>query len=496
MSRARVTSVHSQSLAYHAGIVPGDVIVAINGEPLRDVIRYHELVNAPTITMTIERSGIETDRTIARENDAELGIELDAPTFDRIRTCDNHCPFCFIYQLPKGMRETLYVKDDDYRLSFLYGNFTTMTRFNELDLERVIDEGLSPLYVSVHATDPEVRSVLLRNKRGAISLRWLGPLLENGIDVHMQIVVCPGINDGDVLRATLEDIADQYPTVSSIAVVPLGVSDHSNEESMIPHTQDQAKADVAIVKEFQRLFLALKNSRTVYVSDEYYIIAGLEIPTLQDYDDLSQTENGVGMVAEFRDVFEKTVSGRQSQQAPRKTGFFQWVEAAPAFGYRQEKLPAESTQVSSTITSRPRNPVVIMTGEYALPILSPMVEELKNILNVDIKVKGVKNEFFGGNIKVAGLVTGQDLIREISKLDKNSHIVIPDVMLTKGLFIDGVSIDSIDRAVSVIETTASALYEFMLDYADGKIMKQKKKLLPLAEQNDQFLNGCGSGELS
>lgn len=491
MSRARVTSVHSQSLAHKAGIVPGDVITAINGEPLRDVIRYHELVNQATVTMTIERSGIETDRVIERADDVELGIELDAPTFDRIRTCDNHCPFCFIYQLPKGMRETLYVKDDDYRLSFLYGNFTTMTRFNELDLERVIDEQLSPLYVSVHATDPDVRTTLLRNRRGAVSLRWLRPLLDNGIEVHMQVVVCPGINDGEVLRATLEDIADQYPDVSSIAVVPLGVSDHSNEDSMIPHTPEQARADIEIVTQFQNLFLALKERRTVYVSDEYYIIANLEIPSLDSYDDLSQTENGVGMVAEFRKIFETTLAGQESEHAPRKTGFFQWVDAAPAFGYREEKLGAETRDSSNINEAKEPTaiaPIMIMTGEYAADLLAPLALELEQRLSVNIEIRAVKNKFFGGNIKVAGLVTGSDLLRELENIDSKYCVVIPDVMLTKGLFIDGVSLASIDRKIDVIETTATALYSFVEGHSQGK---KSKKFIPL--QNEATSNTSCSG---
>ena len=161
--------------------------------------------------------------------------------FDRVRTCDNHCPFCFIYQLPKGMRQSLYLKDDDYRLSFLYGNFTTLTRFTEADLERVVTEGLGPLYVSIHATDPEVRARLLRNRRGATSLRWLGALLDAGVEVHGQVVVCPGVNDGDVLDDTLLGILDRFPRLATVGVVPLGVSGFNREPEMRPHTRAEAE---------------------------------------------------------------------------------------------------------------------------------------------------------------------------------------------------------------------------------------------------------------
>src|SRR5580693_2175561 len=181
---------------------------------------------------------------LRRVGNEPLGIEVDAALFDRVRTCDNHCAFCFIYQLPKQLRKSLYVKDDDYRLSFLYGNFTTLTRFTEADLERVVTEGLSPLWVSIHATDPEVRSRMLRNRRGATSLRWLRALLDHGVEVHGQVVVCPGINDGAVLDDTLAGVLDCYPELKSVACVPLGVSKYTTEGTMVPHRAAEAAATV------------------------------------------------------------------------------------------------------------------------------------------------------------------------------------------------------------------------------------------------------------
>ena len=174
--------------------------------------------------------------------------------FDRVRTCDNHCEFCFIYQLPKGMRRSLYLKDDDYRLSFLYGNFTTLTRFTEADLERVVTERLSPLHVSIHATDPDVRSQMLKNPRGGMSLRWLRALLDHGIAVRGQIVVCPGVNDGRVLDDTLAGVLDEYPELDSVAVVPLGLSKFNAEAAMRPHTLDEARAVVDAVADWQDVF--------------------------------------------------------------------------------------------------------------------------------------------------------------------------------------------------------------------------------------------------
>src|SRR5580658_3003637 len=231
MSLPRVVAVAPGSPAARAGLLPGDEIVAMDGQLPRDIIEYQLLAD-------------------------QAELELDAPLFDRVRTCDNHCEFCFIHQLPKGMRRSLYTRDDDYRLSFLYGNFTTLTRFTEADLERVVTEGLSPLWVSIHATDPEVRARMLRNRRGATSLRWLRALLDHGIEVHGQVVVCPGINDGAILDDTLAGVLDRYPELASVACVPLGVSRYNVETTMRPHTVDEAAAVVDLVEGWQPTFQA------------------------------------------------------------------------------------------------------------------------------------------------------------------------------------------------------------------------------------------------
>ena len=202
MSLPRVVAVTPGSPAARAGLLPGDEFLTVGGQVPRDVIQYRLLTDEPSVELEVARGGLERTLVVRKGAGEPLGVEVQSALFDQIRTCDNHCEFCFIYQLPKGMRSSLYVKDDDYRLSFLYGNFTTLTRFTEADLERVVAEGLSPLYVSIHATDPAVRAAMLRNRRGATSLRWLQALLEHGIEVHGQVVVCPGVNDGRVLTAT------------------------------------------------------------------------------------------------------------------------------------------------------------------------------------------------------------------------------------------------------------------------------------------------------
>src|SRR3954465_7478130 len=241
MPAARVLAVAPGSPAQQAGIASGDEILAVNGEQLRDVIAYQLQADAAEVDLEVRRGGLEQRVVVRKKEGTSLGLELSHAVFDRVQTCDNHCPFCFIHQLPKGMRRSLYLQDDDFRLSFLYGNFTTLTRFTEADFERVVTEQLSPLYVSIHATDPDLRAQLLRNRRGATSLRWLSALLDAGIEVHGQVVVCPGINDGDALDDTLLGVLDRFPGLASVGVVPLGVSDHTTEPEMRPHTQAEAE---------------------------------------------------------------------------------------------------------------------------------------------------------------------------------------------------------------------------------------------------------------
>src|SRR5436309_2257272 len=239
MSTARIVAVAPGSPAAAAGLAPGDSLVRLNGHVPRDIIQYRLLTDDADVSIDIDRGGLELTIDVTKAAGEPLGLEVDSPLFDQVQTCDNHCEFCFIYQLPPGLRKSLYLKDDDYRLSFLYGNFTTLTRFTEADLERVVSERLGPLNVSIHATDPEVRSRMLSNRRGATSLRWLRALLDHGITVHGQIVVCPGQNDGEVLDATLAGVLDEYPELASLCVVPLGISAFNPEPGLRAHTVEE-----------------------------------------------------------------------------------------------------------------------------------------------------------------------------------------------------------------------------------------------------------------
>ena len=443
MSGARISSISLGSPASAADLIVGDELVSVNGRAPSDIIEYQQLIDGRDVVLIVNREGETLSRKVAitKVEGQPLGLSIDSAVFDRIRTCDNHCTFCFIYQLPKGMRRSLYVKDDDFRLSFLYGNYTTLTRFTEFDLERVIDEGLSPLYVSIHSTDPELRAQMLRNPRGATSLRWLKELVRAGIEVHGQVVVCPGINDGAHLERTLLDVFTLYPELATVALVPVGVSDFSFEDSMRAHDADGARAVVRLSERFQALGQELLGRVSVFASDEFYLVAGLSPPPAASFDSLDQAENGIGLVAAFEKSFvEHSVMDKLG------TGFFQSVDGAPAWGYRAARAEPGPTP--------PAGRVVVVTGEYATPLLRRLLDDHGF---ADVGIVTVTNAYFGGNIKVAGLMTGQDLNTALADVSADTVCLLPDVCLSEGRFLDGLTLDELVHPVISVRTTGHDL---------------------------------------
>jgi putative radical SAM enzyme (TIGR03279 family) len=442
----KVVAVTESSPADVCGLRPGDELLLLNGRSPRDVIEYSLLVDEPDLDLVVRRRGRPEPLTlrVAKEPGEPLGAEVSSAVFDRVRTCDNHCEFCFIHQLPKGMRRSLSLKDDDYRLSFLYGNFTTLTRFTEMDLERVLTERLSPLFVSIHATDPDVRADMLRNRRGATSLRWLQALLDGGIEIHGQVVVCPGRNDDAILHDTLAGVLDRYPTMATVACVPLGVSRFSHESAMRPHTQEEAAAVCDTVEEWQDTFLTAIGRRMVFAADEYYLMAERPFPPARTYEGFPQHENGLGMAR----AFEAAFGGDERAALGVRPGFFAAVDGAPAVGYRAPR--AEGSGVSSGADA----PIAILTGEYGARVLGPLVDSLARN---DIRLVPVANHFFGGNIGVSGLLTGTDLVDVLGSEPEGHRYLLPDSCLSEGRFLDDLTIADLPRAVEVVATDGLSL---------------------------------------
>jgi NifB/MoaA-like Fe-S oxidoreductase len=349
------------------------------------------------------------------------------------------------------MRRSLYLKDDDYRLSFLYGNFTTLTRFTEADLERVVTEGLGPLYVSIHATDPELRAQLLRNRRGATSLRWLAALLDAGVEVHGQIVVCPGLNDGVALDDTLLGILDRYPRLATVAAVPVGVGTHSPEPSLRAHSTDDAARVLDQLERWQARFLDALGRRLVYAADEYYLLAGRSFPHRDAYDGFVQHENGIGMARTFLTEVRRALAGDHVVGQRPQAGFFAWVDGAPATGYRAPRR--------STVDAAPSRavPVGIITGEYGAQVLAPLVPELSAHAGVPVRVVPVPNRFFGGNIAVTGLLTGTDVAAALDTQPATDRYLLPDVVLSRDQFLDSQTVADLPRPVEVVATDGASL---------------------------------------
>ncbi len=439
----------------------GDRVLSVNGVVPRDILEWQRLVESDEVDISVLRGRETLDFDLARQPGEPLGVSISSAVFDRIHTCDNHCEFCFIYQLPKGMRRSLYMKDDDYRLSFLFGNFTTMTRFTEADLERVIDEKLSPLYVSIHSPEPHVRSDMLRNVRGGFSLRWMKVLLDNDIEIRAQIVLCPGVNDGEVLESTLAGLLEQYPTLESIAIVPLGLSRFNTEDRMRVHTKAEAEQVIDTVAKWQARYVRAIGRQPMHLADEFYLVAQKTVPESLHYGEFPMLEDGVGLVRSFLDAFAGTGPDLMGKQS----GFFASVDVPSPTDYVRVINPAADTGLRSSapvavsLRARKANvnkPVAVVTGSYGATVIRTALAE-QNF--DDVVVLEVQNQYFGGNTAVAGLMTYEDVHRVLTT-DNGSHVyLLPDVCLNDGVFLDGGSLEDLQKQfeIEVLPTSGSSL---------------------------------------
>ena len=417
---AVVASVESGSIGEELGFEPGDQLLSINGVRPRDLIDYRYLIVEEELTLEVRDSAGEL-HCVELEKDADdgLGLGFTEALFDGLRQCTNRCPFCFIDQQPPGHRDSLYLKDDDYRLSFLYGSYLTLTNLSDADWERIEQQRLTPLFVSVHATDPDLRSTLLENPRAGKLLQQLEWFAQRKLQIHAQVVVCPGLNDGDALVNTLRDLAGfagvEWPAVLSAAVVPVGLTRFRPPgDGLRAVTPEDASRVIDAVEPLQSEFQGRFGSRFVWLSDEWYLIAGRPLPPRVSYEDLPQQENGVGTIRAFLESLDEA-----TESLPERV-----VE------------PLRSSWVGGRLVDK---------------ALETVTERLNGIEGVCLQMHGLPSPYWGQDQVVTGLLTGQDLLDGLKDQDLGDQLLLPSVMLRQGqpVFLDDMTLDQVQAQLPV-----------------------------------------------
>lgn len=414
-----IADVEKDSYAANEGIKGNHTLVSVNGKAVEDVLDYRfYIVDKKLVLSLLDDKKIPYEAVIIKENEYdEIGLIFSDYLMDNERSCENNCIFCFVDQLPKGMRETLYFKDDDSRLSFLYGNYITLTNITQHEIERIKSMHISPVNISVHTMNPTLRIKMMRNKRAGESLKYLKELADFGTKLNIQIVVCPGINDGEELRFTLTELVKLYPSVQSVAVIPVGLTCHRKGlYALQGFTRETAVEVIDLIDDFNIHFMFYNDGyRLVFASDELYLKAEREVPSAEFYGDFNQLDNGVGMVALLKDEFIKALS--ECEDKPKK---------------------------ERTIT--------VATGEAAYPLLTELSQlACEKFKRLKIKTVMIKNKLFGESVTVAGLLSGKDFSDGLSDMELGEELLIPrDSLRFEGdMFLDNMTLDELSKGLSV-----------------------------------------------
>ncbi len=439
-----ISGVEDGSRAQRAGVRPGDVLVSINGHAIGDVLDYRFFETERELRLELLRAGEPYAVELAKPQYAELGLEFDTYLMDRQRSCRNNCVFCFIDQLPKGMRETLYFKDDDDRLSFLFGNYITLTNIDSREVDRILQMHISPINISVHTMDPELRCKMMNNRFAGESLRHLYRLAQGGILLNCQIVLCPGLNDGEALEYSLSELCRLGGSLQSVACVPVGLTRY--REGLYPLTpfdRDTARAALEIIERWGDKMKEEAGARKVFASDELYLLAGRDLPPAEFYEDFPQIENGVGMLRDLEEGF-----------------LWALEEMEPFRGQRRVTIP---------------------TGECGFAFLNKMLDGLREKCdNIKIDLIPVRNEFFGGTVNVTGLLTGRDILAQLSGRELGDELLIAGNMLKAGedIFLDDMTLEELGRRLGVPARRVGGSGEDLLAAILGEERKEKKEHQP------------------
>ncbi|WP_053956916.1 DUF512 domain-containing protein [Inediibacterium massiliense] len=417
MHKNIISKVYDQSRAKKLGIEEGDQLLKINGEEIEDIIEYMFLMADEYIEIEIKKKDESIQKySLYKDFDEDLGMEFENPIIDKAKSCQNKCVFCFIDQLPPDMRETLYFKDDDSRLSFLQGNFITLTNMADQDIEKMIRYRISPVNVSVHTTNPALRVKMLHNKKAGNIYERIEKLAHAGIKMNGQIVLCRDINDKDELEKTIKDLSSLYPHMESVAVVPVGITKF--REGLYPlkiYDENSSKEVIKQVEKLQNILLKEIGTRFVYLSDEFYVVAKEPLPSYEKYEQFLQIENGVGLMAKFQHEVIHYLKELESDPKVHKK-------------------------------------VSIATGKSAKEFIEKIARQVeKKFSSVEINVFEIKNFFFGETITVAGLITGTDLIYQLREKSLGEKLLIPTSMLKTGeeIFLDDVTLQDVEKELNI-----------------------------------------------
>lgn len=425
-----VESVEAGSIAEELEIEEGDMLLSINGSEIKDIIDYKYLITDDYIELSIKkRDGEIWDLEIEKDYDEDLGIVFTNPLIDKAKNCRNKCIFCFIDQLPKGMRETLYFKDDDSRLSFLQGNFITLTNLSDEEIDRIIKYRISPINISVHTTNPELRVKMLGNKNAGKIYGILEKFSEARISMNVQIVAVPGINDGNELERTLADLSKLYPSIESVAIVPVGSTKYrDNLFKLEIYRKETAAAMVDLVEGLQKDYENSLGTKFAFISDEFYVVAERAIPEEEYYEGYPQLENGVGLLRSFKD------------------------EVLEALSHIESKRDSEGRKKRYTVATGK------LAYEYMKEIRDAIEEKIKD---VEVDVVKIDNNFFGKDITVTGLITGTDIYEQLKERDLGDYLVIPKAMLKsdEDIFLDNMKLEELSEKLNT---------EIIVTKVDGK----------------------------
>ncbi len=440
MTKHLISQISKGSIAEGLGIIPGDFLLSINDNEIIDVFDYRYLTQDSELKICILTSlGEEKEFFVKKEEDEELGLQFEEGLMDEYRSCTNKCIFCFIDQMPKGMRETLYFKDDDSRLSFLQGNYVTLTNMSNHELEKIIKYHLSPINISFQTMNPKLRCMMLNNRFAGEALNKVDKLFEAGISMNGQIVLCKGVNDGKELEYSIRKLMDYIPLLESVSVVPVGLSKfREGLYPLEPFTDADAAEVLTMIHSFQQECMQKYGTHFIHASDEWYILAGQELPMEDNYDGYLQLENGVGMLRLMINEFEDALRNLPSKLK---------VENSTGMG----------TQGSATIS--------MATGKLAYPYICQMAEALMEVVEgLQIHVYEIINEFFGEMITVSGLLTGQDIIRQLKDKPLGERLLLPENLLRSGeeVLLDDVTVTDLEKALQVkIDIVKSSGYDFV-----------------------------------